>query len=194
MSNKFIANFSSGMNEKSSPLLLKESECEKIINFNLDTTGALVGRNGYDVFATQPVTGKRVHGLFQYTNTSSSAETTQVMVVNNSGDTNAVIYYNNSGTWATSKTNDTAVTTFTNFNRARFKTFINYLFRVNGVDVVATSINVNGSAWGTTNAPGTITPSFIEIFQDRVYLARNGTTNPSRLYFSNLPTTAGAIT
>src|SRR3990167_9886897 len=135
MSNKFIANFSSGMNEKSSPLLLKESECEKIINFNLDTTGALVGRNGYDVFATQPVTGKRVHGLFQYTNTSSSAETTQVMVVNNSGDTNAVIYYNNSGTWATSKTNDTAVATFTNFNRARFATFLDYLFRVNGVDV-----------------------------------------------------------
>src|SRR3990167_5960198 len=99
------------MNAKTAPLIIKDNECESIINYNLDTLGALTKRNGYDVFATQPVSGKRVHGLFQYTNTSASAETTQVMVVNNSGDTNAVIYYNNSGTWATSKTNDTAVAT-----------------------------------------------------------------------------------
>lgn len=193
MANKLSTNFSGGMNAKTAPLIIKDNECELIVNYNLDTLGALTKRNGYDVFATQPVAAKRVHGLFQYTNTSASAETTQVMVVNNSGDTQAVIYYNNAGTWATSKTNDTAVSTFTNFNRARFSTFLDYLFRVNGVDVVGTSINVNGSTWGTTNAPATITPSFIEIFQDRVYLARNGTAAASRVYFSSLPS-GGVIT
>ena len=188
MANKFSSNFSNGQNNKTSPLILKDSECELILNYTLDTVGALTKRNGYDVFATQPVSGKRVLGLAQYTNIATSAETTQVMVVNNSGDTQAVIYYNNAGTWATSKTNDTAVTTVTNFNRSRFKTFLNYLFRVNGVDVVATSIDVNGSVWGTTNAPSTITPSFIEVFQDRVYVARTGAGDGSRVYFSSLPT------
>src|SRR3990167_7439491 len=187
MANKTTFNLSGGMNSKVSPLIIKDEECELIVNYNLDTVGALTKRNGYDVFATQPVAAKRMHGLFQYTNTSSSAETTQVMVVNNSGDTQAVIYYNSSGTWTTSKTDDTAVATFTNFNRARFATFLDYLFRVNGVQVVASSVNVNGSTWGTTNAPGTITPSFIEIFQDRVYVARNGVAQASRVYFSPLP-------
>lgn len=191
--NKLVSNLSGGVNTKTAPLVIKDSECELIVNYNLDTVGALSKRNGYAVFATQPVAAKRMHGLFQYTNTATVAETTQVMVVNNAGNTQSVIYYNNGGTWATSKTDDTAVSTFTNFNRARFFTFVDYLFRANGVDVVATSINVNGSSWGTTNAPTVITPSFGAIFQDRVYVARNGTAAASRVYYSSLPS-SGAIT
>src|SRR3990167_4704059 len=164
MAQKTISNLSGGMNEKASSLIIRDTECQRILNYNLDTVGALTKRNGYDVFATQPVAAKRVHGLFQYTNTATPAETTQVMVVNNSGNTQAVIYYNNAGTWATSKTDDTAVATFTNFNRARFATFLDYIFRVNGVQVIATSVNVNGSGWGTTNAPTIITPSFIAVY------------------------------
>src|SRR3990167_334199 len=193
MANKTTFNLSGGMNSKVSPLIIKDEECELIVNYNLDTVGALTKRNGYDVFATQPVAGKRVLGLGQYTNTSTTVETTQIMVVNNSGDTQSVIYYNNSGTWTTSKTDDTAITTVTNFNRVRFRTFLDYLFRVNGTNVIATSNNVNGSTWGTTNAPSTITPSFIEVFQDRIYLARNGTAAASRIFFSSLPS-SGTIT
>jgi len=194
MANKLIPNLGSGgMNTRAAPLVLRDNECELIRNYNIDTVGSLTKRTGYDVFATQPVAARRVHGLFQYTNTATPAETTQVMVVNNAGNTQAVIYYNNAGTWATSKTDDTAVATFTNFNRARFFTFLNYLFRVNGVQVVASSIDVNGSVWGTTNAPATITPTFGTVFQDRVYLGRNGTTNGSRVYFSKLPS-GGTIT
>ena len=193
MANRNLTNFSGGINDKASKLLLKDTECEAIINYNLDSVGNLTKRNGYDVFASQPVAAKRILGLYQYTNTSVPAETTQVMVINNSGDTQSVIYYNNSSTWSTSKTNDTALTTVTNFNRVRFATFLDYLFRVNGTDVISTSVNVNGSTWGTTNAPGTITPSFVTVFQDRVYVARNGVAAASRLYFSSLPS-AGSIT
>lgn len=188
-----ISNFSGGMNAKTNPILLRDTQMELIVNYHLDHVGSLTKRNGYDVFATQPVAGKQVHGLYQYTNTVTSAETTQVMVVNNSGNTQSVIYYNNSGTWATSKTNDTAVSSFTNFNKARFATFLDYLFRVNGQDVVATSNNVDGSVWGTTNAPATIIPSFIAVFQDRVYVSNNRQSSPSRygsrVYYSSLPST-----
>ncbi|MEK6883362.1 MAG: hypothetical protein AABY22_27285, partial [Nanoarchaeota archaeon] len=105
MANKLVSNVgSSGMNAKTAPLLIKDNECELIINYNLDTVGALTKRNGYTVLATQPVAARRVHGLFQYNNTLTAAETTQVMVINNAGNTQSVIYYNNAGTWATSKT------------------------------------------------------------------------------------------
>ena len=193
MANRLISNLSGGMNNKTSPLLIKDNEAELIINYNLDKSGALTKRNGFAAFATQMVAGNPILGMHQYTNSSTPAETTQVAVINNSGGTNAVIYYNASGTWATSKTDDTAASGNTDYNRTRFATFLDYLFRVNGVQVVATSINVNGSSWGTTNAPATITPAFISVFQDRVYLARNGATLGSRVYFSELPS-GGSLT
>ncbi len=165
--NKVVSNLSGGMNCKTNPLILKDAEAELIVNYNCDIVGSLTKRNGYTVFASQPVAAKQVLGMAQYTNSSTPTETTQVMVVNNTGNTQAVIYYNNSGTWTSSKATDTAATTVTNFNRSRFLTFVDYLFRVNGTQVVATSSDVNGGTWGTTDAPITITPSFIAMFQAR---------------------------
>jgi len=193
MANKTVVNLSGGMNFSTNPVAVDDIQCELIRNYKLDTVGSLVKRNGYDTFATQPVPAKPILGLAQYTNTATAAETTQVMVVNNAGGTNAVIYWNNAGTWETSKTDDTAVATPTNFNRSRFITFVDYLFRINGIQITASSINVNGDAWGTTNCPATITPTFGEVFKDRVYLGRNGTTNASRLYWSDLPDSTGAV-
>lgn len=191
MSNKFVANLSGGMNAKASPLVLKDTQCEVILNYSLDTIGALTKRNGYDVFASQPVASRNVNGLYQYTNTATTAETTQVMVANNADNSNSAVYYNSSGTWTSSRT-DNAVSTPTNFNRFRFVTFLDYLFRLNGQQVVATSIDVNGGVWGATNAPATIIPVFCAVFQDRVYVANDQRTGAnrlgSRLYWSGLPT------
>lgn len=198
MANKLITNFTGGMNIKTNPVILQDSEMELIINRNLDKVGSLTKRKGYDVFASQPVDNKRMHGLFQYINISIPAETTQVIVGNNAGNTQSVIYYNNSGTWASSKNDDTAVAAFTNFNRTRFATFLDYLFRVNGQDVMASSVDVNGGTWGTTNCLTTILPAFIGIFQDRIYVANDkraaADMNGSRVYFSSLPDGAGAVT
>ena len=180
------SNFSGGMNAKVSPLLLKDTQVELALNYNLDTTGALTKRNGYDVYASQPVASKTIVGLYQFTHTGTPAESTQMMVANSAADANTVIYYNNGGTWTLSKA-DTAITTFTNANRYRFATFLDYVFRVNGTAVVATSTNVDGATWGTTDAPTVITPSFIAIYEDRVYVARNGVALGSRVYFSGLP-------
>ena len=197
MASKLITNLNGGINSIVNPINIKDSEFETIINFNLDTIGSLTKRNGYDVFASQPIDDRRVLGLYQYTNTSTSAETTQVMVIDNATPNATVIYYNNSGTWATSKTNDTYAATITNFNRYRFATFLDYIFRVNGRDAMASSVNVNGSTWGTTNCLTTILPAFISVFTDRVYAANNRQTGASmegsRVYYSSLPS-AGAIT
>lgn len=201
--NKLISNLSGGMNIKANPIILQDSELELIINYSLNKTGSLEKRKGYDVFASQPEDDKRVVGLFQYTNVSTPAETTQVMAANDSADTNCDIYYNNGGTWTTSKTNDTAQPgtggeDATNFTRVRFITFLDYLFRVNGVDAMASSVNVNGSVWATTNCLTTIIPAFASVFQDRIYVANDkragANMHGSRVYFSSLPAAGGTVT
>lgn len=174
------------MNVKTSPLIIKDTECEIILNYNLDTVGALTKRNGYTTFLNQPAAGKTIYGMFQFTD-SISTNSNQVMVQNNAGDTAALIYKNGgSGSWS-----DTTGTHAASL-KTRFATFLNYLFRVNSSNVVATTTDL--STWGTTNAPTTIVPRFVSVFADRVYLAndRRASPNryPSRVYFSSLPSTA----
>lgn len=183
MANKLQLNFSGGMNTKTSPLIIKDSEAEFILNYHLDKLGALTKRLGYTTYLTQPVAGKTINGLYQF-NDQSAGTSEQLMVANNSGDTNGVIYYNNAGTWTAAKSNDTAS------KKTRFVSFVDYVFRVNGADVVATS--ADGVTWGTTNAPSTITPKFASVFTDRVYLANGATSNRSRFWFSELPS-SGSI-
>lgn len=184
MANKLITNLSGGINVKTAPIILKDSETELILNYHLDNIGSLTKRNGYSIYLTQPVAGKSCNGLYQFNDTSGNTSE-QLYVANNSAGTNGVIYYNNSGTWTAALSTDTAS------KKTRFATFIDYVFRVNGTDVVKSS--TDGITWGTTNCPATITPAFIANFQDRVYLSNGGSATASRVWFSSLPS-SGAIT
>jgi|GEM_PF-3474113 len=184
MANKLLLALSGGMNRKTSPLIVRDEECELLINYHLDQIGALTKREGYSTFASQPAAGKTVNGLYQF-NDMSGGTSEQLMVANNAADTQGVIYYNNSGTWAVGKSNDTAS------RKSRFISFIDFVFRVNGANVVASSSN--GSTWGTTNAPATITPKYGAVFSDRVYVANGNSANRSRFWFSSLPNN-GSIT
>jgi hypothetical protein len=185
--NKLISNFAGGMNQKVSPLIIKDSECELILNYNLDLVGAITKRNGYTVFGNQPVAAKTILGLYQF-NDSSGSESNPLMVANISGDATSVIYEYVSGTgnWTSRNTAGTAS------KKTRFATFIDYVFRVNSSDTVLSSADL--SAWGTTDCPTTITPSFIANYEDRVYVANGGTTTGSRVWYSSLPTGAAPFT
>lgn len=184
MANELKLNLSGGMNTQVSPLIMKDSECELVVNYHLDKVGALTRRKGYTQYLTYPTNGGQVNGLYQF-NDQSAGTGEQLMVSNNSAGTNGVIYYNNAGTWTAAKSNDTAS------KKSRFVSFIDYVFRVNGADVVATS--TDGVTWGTTNAPATITPFYASVFADRVYLANGGTSTASRFWYSSLPS-SGSIT
>jgi hypothetical protein len=184
MSNKLILNLAGGMNRKASALITKDEECELLVNYHLDTVGALTKRKGYTTYASQPVAGKTVNGLFQF-NDMSGDSYEQLMVADNAGGTNGVIYYNNAGTWTAAKSDDTAG------KKSFFISFIDYVLRVNGYDVVASS--TDGVTWGTTNCPATITPKFGAVFQDRIYVANGRSSNRSRFWFSSLPS-SGSVT
>ena len=181
--------FAGGMVAKTGSLKLAENEVPLILNYHLDSVGDLTKRYGYTRLQGQLVDNKNVNGMFMYTNVTTAAQTCNLAVVNNSGDTQGVIYYRTTGAWATSKTNDTASLV------TRFATFVNYLFRVNGTDVVATSIAPVTGTWGTTNAPSTITPKLVGVYEDRVYLGNGNTTGQrSRVWFSSLPVSGTSIT
>ena len=184
MANKLFLNHSGGMNRKASALIIKDEECELAINYHLDKVGALTKRKGYSRFASQPTADKTTYGLGQF-NDMSGDTVEQLFVQNNAGDTQGVIYYNNGGTWTAAKSDDTAS------KKSRFISFIDYVFRANGADVIASS--ANGSSWGTTNSPATITPKYGAVFQDRVYFANGNSSNRSRFWFSSLPS-SGSIT
>lgn len=184
-SNKLVLNLVGGMNVKVGPLIAKDDECELALNYVLDTIGCLQKRGGSDAFGGQPVPNKSILGLFNFYDTSSNVNI-PVMAINNAGASASVIYYLNSGTWTISdKTNSTASA------RTRFVAFVDYVFRVNGADLVATSNN--GLNWGTTYAPTSITPRYAKVFQDRVYFANGASGNNSRVWFSSLPS-GGAVT
>lgn len=186
MANKAQFDLSGGMNTKVSPLIIKDNESELILNYNLDKTGALQKRLGATLFLDTPVTQKTIYGMYQF-NDSVGSNSNQVMVANNSGDTAGIVYKNNgSGAWTSAGGTHAASV------KTRFATFLDYLFRVNGSNTVATTADL--TSWGTTNAPATIIPTYIAVFQDRVYVANDARSSPnnypSRVYFSSLPSTA----
>lgn len=184
--NKTYLNLVGGMNVKVGPLIAKDDECELAHNYILDTIGTVQKRGGYGRFLfTPPVANKSVIGLYSFVKASDSS-TTQLMVVNNSGNSASVLYYGSGGVWTIS-----SLTASTASARAYFFTFVDYVFRTNGADVVNSS--TDSANWGTTYCPGVITPKFGKVFQDRAYVAHGGSTNKSRVWLSSLPS-SGAIT
>lgn len=189
MANKLQLNLSGGMNVQTSPLIIKDNECELALNYHLDVVGSLRKRSGMGLFGLQINHNVNVVGLYQFNDQSASASI-PLMVESNGGGT-ATIYYFTGGNWtASGRTTDTLNA------RARFSSFVDRVFRVNGAQVVITS--TDGITWQdstapNTNVPATITPKYTAVFQDRVYLANGASSNQSRLWFSSLPS-AGAIT
>lgn len=61
-----LASFAGGLNNKHSPLLLKNDELADIQNFNYDQRGTLVKRTGYSARYTAPFAAGAVRGLYNY--------------------------------------------------------------------------------------------------------------------------------
>lgn len=75
--------------------------------------------------------------------------------------------------------------------KTRFSSLVDYVFRVNGAEAMSSSADT--ATWGTTNCLATLTPSLIENFQDRLYVAGDAT-NPDRLYASSIPSLTNVLT
>ncbi len=183
MANKINLNLSGGMNTKTSSLIIKDSESELVLNYNLDKIGSLTRRNGYIRYCDQPKPNLPVDALWNWG--LPSGANYHFMSVANAGLATRTIYYNlnAAATWTV-----TNLTTDTNSAiKTRFASFIGYTFRTNGVDAMSSTID--GAAWGTTNCltGGGIAPRAMAVYQARLYAADNAVARRSRIYFSSLP-------
>ncbi len=90
------------------------------------------------------------------------------------------VYYLSGGTWTVTKSVSSGY-------KARFSTFLDYMFMVNGKD--PTTI-WDGTTWSTTgNALNAPIGKYIENFRTRMWIAGNSTF-PDRLYYTDVPTAA----
>jgi len=109
-----------------------------------------------------------------------------LVAIDDASSTNSDVHRIVADAWAISEADDTAGAL------PVFSTFIDYVFKTNGVDVVV-STNDLANPWGTTNLDDvtTLIPRYCCVWEDRLYLA-NERSNPypSRIYWSGLP--AGA--
>jgi len=143
------------------------------LNFNFDTIGKMTLRKGSTQLGNT-MASSDVLGLYNFRDNSGTYS--QIIAVNGT-----VVYYLSTGTWTSKRTGLSA-------SKARFSTFLNYVFMVNSSD--ATAIwdgNPSNSFLTTGNASGAPTGKFIDNFRARIWIAGNST-YPDRLYFSSIPT------
>lgn len=143
------------------------------INFHFDKIGCATLRKGSTRLGQQ-LTGN-ILGLYEFRD-SGAGTNNQIIAVNGT-----VAYYLSGSTWTSKRTG------LTTSLKARFTTYLDFVFMVNGTD--ATAIwdgNPSNNFVTTGNASSAPIGKYIENFRSRVWIAGN-TTYPDRLYYSTLP-------
>jgi hypothetical protein len=145
------------------------------LNFDFDKIGCARLRRGTTLLGNQ-LSGNLL-GLYEFRD-SGSGSNNQILAVNGT-----TVYYLNAGTWTSKRTVTTGL-------KARFSTFLDYVFMVNGTDATAIWNGDVGSSFITSgNASGAPTGKFIDNFRARMWIAGNSAF-PDRLYYSSIPTAA----
>ena len=179
---KDIYDLSGGMNAQVSPLFIRDNECEIVQNYHMDKLGSLKKRDGILYLIGQVIDAKPILGMFFFKDVQST-KTNVLVAIDDASSTNSDIFDIETNAWAISKADDTAGAS------PAFTSFVNYVFRTNGSEVMGSSTNPP-SAWGTTNCLATLKPKYCCVWEDRLYwLNDNSSTKyPSRIGWSELPT------
>ena len=145
------------------------------MNMHFDQVGAATLRKGTTRLGNQISASSNLLGLYQF-NDSGSGTNNQLIAVHGT-----VAYYLSDSTWTSKRTG------LTTGLKARFTTFLDFVWMVNGTDATAIWSGATGDSFVTTgNASGAPIGSDIENFRSRVWITGNPT-YPDRLYYSSLP-------
>ena len=148
------------------------------INWNFDIMGALKTRPGITQLGDIP-TANTVLGIHHFQNRTTVANSKLIMAAN------TVVYYLDSATWTSKLTGLTAG------KKTRFMSFLERVWMTNGTDAMKTWSGATADSWDTTTAVSAPAVKYIENFRSRVW-AGWVTAQPSRLYYSSVPS-AGAV-
>lgn len=153
-----------------------ETSVMEAVNFHFDAIGSATLRKGQTALGNA-LSGNLL-GMHYLVDTVSAAATgTQMIVVNGTN-----VYYLSAGTsWVVIRS------ALTGGSKARFSTYLNFVFMVNGTEATAVwDGNIAGSFVTTGNASGAPIAKYIENFRSRMW-ALGDPSYPSRLYFSSVP-------
>jgi len=144
------------------------------LNFNFDSIGNMKLRKGSTLLGQQ-LASSAILGLYQFRD-SGSGSNNQLIAVNGT-----TAYYLSGSTWTSKRTSLTAS------SKARFSTFLDYVFMVNGADATAIWSGAAGDSFVTTgNAASAPIGKFIENYRSRMWIAGNSS-YPDRVYYSSIP-------
>lgn len=149
-----------------------ESSVMESINFDFDSIGSATLRKGLTRLGSQ-LSGN-ILGMHYFVDTVTTVPNTQFMLANTTS-----VYYLSGGSYTQIRTGLTA-------SKARFSTYLNYTFMVNGTDPTAVWDGTASGFITTGNALSAPTGKYVENYRSRMWIAGN-TTYPSRLYYSSVP-------
>jgi len=178
-----IVDFSGGQQSKTSRFLQKTNEVIRARNVVFDKIGAVSRRLGYTPAGTAPNPGTKVHSLYGFNKRDGS--TSYQLAVSGTSLYQRTVTSSSFGAWSALTSNLTASA------KARFTTFLDQVFIVNGSDHPMTWDGTTFVNTDTGNVSGAPTGKFIEVYLDRVYIAKTAT-RPARVYFSSIPDAAGS--
>ena len=168
-----IVNFSTGIicpgavGESQIPL----TAVSESVNLNFNTIGAVTLRKGVTAVGSG-LPGSSL-GLYEFRDSGTGTNNRLVAV------SGTALYYLSAGTWTSKRSGLTAL------SPARFTTFLDVLWMVNGTEATATWTGAVADSFITTgivaNAPK---GQYIDNFRNRVWIAGNPT-YPDRLYYSS---------
>lgn len=152
-----------------------ESSVTESINFDFDSIGSAVLRKG--LTRTGNALGSSILGLYHFIDTVSSPSNSRLLAV-----AGGICYYlNNSNVFTSIRSG------LTSGSKARFSTFLNFVFMVNGTEATAVWDGSTSTSFITTgNAASAPTGKYIENFRSRMWIAGNSS-KPDRIYYSSIP-------
>ena len=154
-----------------------ETSVSESLNFHFDAIGSATIRKGYTILGNN--LGGAILGMHYHVDTVAGTQSRLIVVAGTSA------YYLSGGTYVAKRTSLTE-------NKARFATYLNYVFMVNGAEATAVWDGTTGNAFVTTgNAQDAPIGKYIESFRGRMWIAGNPT-YPDRLYYSSIPTSVAS--
>lgn len=156
---------------------MPETAVHEAVNMNFDTIGAATLRAGDTALGNNLTSA--ITGLYYFVDTVSGGAHNQLIAVEGT-----VAYYLSGATWTSIRTG------LTSGSKARFSTFLNFVFMCNGTEATAIWDGIVSDGFVTTgNAASAPTGSLVENFRGRMWIGGNATF-PSRVYYSSVPSAA----
>jgi len=173
--------FSGGVNQSVSRLLMADNELEIVQNGELEKVGSISKVRGYTQRGSDVNTGYDILGAV-YGYKPSDGTQKQIVIADGAANSDAYTYNPITGAWTI---HNLSLTTGA---KAEFEYFLDGFFMVNFED--ATRWNDLTQWYTTTNVTNAAKAKYIKLYKSRIYLAyvvSGGSTYPSKITYSDLP-------